>query len=157
MRVVLDTNVLVRSHANAAGPARECFRRFEAGDHVLLVSHYLLTELARVLTYPRLMAIHRLSTAEIAEFLAAVQTVGELVDTPHDAVESVVSSDPDDDPIVQLAVNGRAEALCTLDRHLHQPAVRDYCRARHVRILTDVELLSIFRADEAAASRGQQS
>ncbi len=52
MRVVLDTNVLVRCTKNASGPARECFRRFEAGQHVLLVSRYLLAELAAFLPTP---------------------------------------------------------------------------------------------------------
>src|SRR5438445_1674204 len=98
MRVVLDTNVLARSTKYATGPARGCFLRFESGQHTLVVSTYLLAELARVLTYPRLMARHGLSPEEVREFLAAVETVGEMVATPLDSVEAIVSADPEDDP-----------------------------------------------------------
>lgn len=146
MKTVLDTNILVRCHHKANGPARECFRELESPRHELLVSPYLLAETARVLTYPRLMAIHKLSPDEIREFLTAVEAVGEVVDTTADTLEAVVTADPDDDPIVQLAVSGHAEALCTLDRHLRTPEVRTYCEARGIRIVTDVELLALLRA-----------
>src|SRR5437870_5547870 len=117
MRAVLDTNVLVRCTKNASGPARECFRQFEAGQHVLLVSRYLLAELARVLTYPRVMAQHRLSADEMRDYIAALEGVAEVVTTPLDSVPAIVSSDPDDDPVLLLAVTGKAEVLCTRDRH----------------------------------------
>ena len=146
MKIVLDTNILVRCYHRATGPARECFRELESSRHNLLVSSYRLVETARVLTYPRLMAIHKLSPDEIREFLAAVEAVGQVVDTTADSLEAVVTADPDDDPIVQLAVSGNAEALCTLDRHLRTPKVRTYCEARGVRIVTDVELLALLRA-----------
>ena len=145
MRVVLDTNVLVRSHKKARGPARECLELLQSDPHAILVSSYLLTELARVLSYPRLMAIHRLSPEEIAEFLAAIRTVSEWVDCKSDEAEAIVSADPDDDPILQLAFVGKAEVLCTLDRDLRTDEVRRICSAQGVRILTDVELLAELR------------
>jgi predicted nucleic acid-binding protein len=92
------------------------------------------------------MAIHKLSPDEIREFLAAVEAVGQVVDTTADSLEAIVTADPDDDPIVQLAVSGHAESLCTLDRHLRTPDMRIYCEARGIRIVTDVELLALLRA-----------
>lgn len=148
MRAVLDTNVLVRSSKNATGPARECFLSFESDRHILLVSQYLLAELARVMTYPRVMAQHKLSPEEIREFLLAVETVGEIVETPQDEMPAVVSADPNDDPIVQLAVLGHAEVLCTLDRHIRSDSVKVYCHSFGVRVLTDVELLAELRKSQ---------
>ena len=148
MRVVLDTNILVRSHKNAQGPARGCFERLQTEHHTLLISQFLLSELARVLTYPRVMVLHRLSTTEISEFLSAVLIVGAWIETPQDFAEIIVTADPDDDPIVQLAILGKAAVLCTLDRHLRSTTVREHCGNHGIRILTDVELLDEFRRDE---------
>ena len=53
MRIVLDTNVLVRATpASAGGPAWETLRRI-AQDHVLISSPPLLAELRDVLSRPR--------------------------------------------------------------------------------------------------------
>lgn len=153
MRAVLDTNVLVRCTKNATGPARECFRHFETKQHILLISQYLLSELARVLTYPRLMAQHRLSVDEIREFLVALETVAETVQTPLDVLPVIVSADPDDDPIVQLAVSGKANVLCTHDRHLRSPDVQSYCASHGIQVLTDLELLELFRKQAADSAK----
>ena len=56
MRAVLDTNVLVRSTKSGTGPAREVLLEFQSAEHVLLLSPWMLDELRRVLTYPRVVA-----------------------------------------------------------------------------------------------------
>jgi predicted nucleic acid-binding protein len=50
-------------------------------------------------------------------------------------------ADPKDDPIVYTAVAGKADVLCTLDRHFQSPAVLDFLRTHGIRVLSDVELL----------------
>ena len=40
---------------------------------------------------------------------------------------------------------GQAQALCTLNRHFYNPAVRDYCRDRGVLIASDVDILNLLR------------
>ncbi len=152
MRVVLDTNVLVRFNKNSAGPARECLTQIQSKKHILLISQYLLTELARVLIYPRLLAQHRLSSEEIRDFLAAIEIVGEMVETPQDSLEAIVTTDPEDDPIIQLATAGRANVLCTLDRHIRTAVVQAHCAARGIRVLSDAELLAEFRKMEGQSS-----
>lgn len=52
MRVLLDTNVLVSAITRRDGPARE-LTRLMTGPHVLVTSAFLLSELQRVLAYPR--------------------------------------------------------------------------------------------------------
>jgi predicted nucleic acid-binding protein len=51
MRIVLDTNVLARAVTGPGGPAGELLRRVQR-DHLLVLSPFLITELARVLRYP---------------------------------------------------------------------------------------------------------
>lgn len=113
---------------------------------------YLLAELARVLTYPRLMARHGLTPEELREFLAAVETVGEMVVTPLDSLEAIVSADPEDDPVLQLAVLGKAEILCTVDRDFHAAEVKAYCTKHGIQVMTDVELLRLMRTLESPPS-----
>ena len=57
-----------------------------------------------------------------------------------------VPNDPNDDPVLETALSGRAEVLCTLDRHFHHRTVLRFCREHGIQVLTDVELLSMLRA-----------
>jgi predicted nucleic acid-binding protein len=50
-------------------------------------------------------------------------------------------SDPDDVAILQTAAAGKAEVVCTLDRHLFQAEVVAWCRRLGIRVERDVELL----------------
>ena len=153
MRVVLDTNVLVRATKNASGPAREVLCCLDRDEHVLVLSQYLLTELIRVLAYPRVQALHQLTDAECLEFVQSLHDAAEVI-VVDDAQSLSVSPDPDDDPVIQTAVQGKANVLCTLDRHLRQEVVQDYCRQHGIDVLTDIELLEVLRqssGDEAAS------
>jgi hypothetical protein len=58
MRIVLDTNILVRANPNSNGVARILLLTIlESAEHVLVLSPFLLRETERVLNYPRLQAI----------------------------------------------------------------------------------------------------
>ena len=144
MRAVLDTNVLVRATKNVNGPARELLRQFNTDQHVLIVSNAILVELLRVLDYPRLRAMHRLSEKECLEFIQSLHDAAEFV-TVADASADAVSPDSDDDAVIQTAVQGKADVLCTLDRHFRRPDVQEYCEHRGIHVMTDVELLEELR------------
>ena len=146
MRVVLDTNILVRASAKAMGPARELLQIIVASqDHTLITSPFLLQELERVLAYERVRRISKLTEEEVAEYLRYLRAheIAEIV-YPGPAPR-IVPADSDDDPVVHTAVIGRADALCTLNRHFFDAAVRDYCRARGVLVATDLDLLALLR------------
>lgn len=146
MRIVLDTNVLVRANAKARGPARELLQLITGSpEHTLLLSPLLLQELERVFSYDRVRTASRLTDAEVAEYLSYLRSreISEMV-FPGPAPQ-VVLSDPDDDPVVHTAVVGRADALGTMDRDFYDPPVRDYCRVRGVLIAGDVDLLNLLR------------
>ena len=73
MRVLLDTNVLVRAAKPTDNPARKLLRILRRDPHVLLVSPFLLEEVERVLRYPRVRQLHGLDEAEIQAFVASPQ------------------------------------------------------------------------------------
>jgi putative PIN family toxin of toxin-antitoxin system len=146
--VVLDTNILVRAHANARGPARELLLLVTGSpEHTLLLSPFILQELERVFGYERVRKATRLTEEEIVEYLAYLRSkdVSELI-FPGSAPR-VVPSDEEDDPIVHTAVIGRANALCTLNRHFYAAPVREYCKDRGVLIASDVDLRRTLRSD----------
>ncbi len=65
MRVLLDTNVLVRATGKSSGPARAVFLRLLDPPHTIVAANFLLDELRRVLNYPRVQPIHGLTLEEI--------------------------------------------------------------------------------------------
>ena len=147
MRIVLDTNILVRANAKARGPARELLQLIAGSpDHTLLLSPFLLQELERVFSYVRVRVSSKLTVEEIAEYLSYLRAndVSEVV-FPGPA-PGVVPSDPDDDPVVHTAVIGRADALCTLNRDFYNPSVLEYCRERGVIIANDIDILRLLRS-----------
>ncbi len=154
MRIVLDTNILVRANAKARGPARELLQLIVSSPfHDLLLSPFILEELERVFSYERVRVSSRLNNEEITEYLHYLRArdISEVV-FPGPA-PPIVPSDPDDDPIVHTAIMGRADALCTLNRDFYHPAVRDYCQARGVLIASDVDILITLAASKRARLR----
>ena len=142
MRVVIDTNVLARATPGKGGPAAAVIDEVLDSPHLLILSAFILTELARVLCYERLRAIHGLTDNDIGEYVRNLQLNALLIDV---ADPLSVAGDPDDDPIIATAIAGNAEVLCTLDRHFYRDDVRSYCAGRGVAVMSDVELLERLR------------
>ena len=61
-------------------------------------------------------------------------------------VPRIVPFDSDDDAIVHTALIGRADILCTLNRHLYRRSVTDYCTSHRIRIASDLETLALLRS-----------
>src|SRR5208283_3152040 len=95
------------------------------GPHILVSLPYLLSEVSRVLAYPRLQTRWQLGEQRVEKFVGRVGGISEIAHTA--APDRIVPADPDDDPSVQTAVLGRADILCTRDRHLLDASVGEYC------------------------------
>lgn len=105
MRIVLDTNILVRANAKARGPARELLQLIVASpDHILLLSPFLLQELERVFSYERVRISSKLTDEEVAEYLSYLRAKDASEVIFPGPAPRVVPSDPDDDPVVHTAV-----------------------------------------------------
>jgi putative PIN family toxin of toxin-antitoxin system len=148
MRVVLDTNILVRAAKASDNPARELLRILRANPHVLIVSPYLLDEVQRVLRYPRVQKQHGLSEEDMQAFHSALRGIAAVVELEGPPAEKP-SPDPDDNPILQTAVYGQASHLCSRDRHFRAPEVQVYCRKHGIQVVTDLELLQLLRRLES--------
>src|ERR1035438_10808688 len=132
MRIVLDTNIIVRANAKSKGPARELLLLIvNSPEHVLLLSPFLLKELERVFEYDRVRAATKLTDEEVAEYLGYIRAtaVSEII-FPGPAPR-IVPSDADDGPVVHTAIVGRADILCTLNRDFYHASVLEYRSEEH--------------------------
>jgi putative PIN family toxin of toxin-antitoxin system len=104
----------------------------------------MLSELDRVLRYPRVRKIHGLSDTEIEDFVRSIQQVALVVE--GDAAKSVrVTRDKDDDPVIETALRSKADYLCSIDKDIGAKEVVDHCKAVGVKVVTDTLLIEIFR------------
>lgn len=144
MRIAVDTAILIRAHAGAEGPAKELLQAIPSSGSRLVLSAYVLAEIDRVLRYPRIQALYHLSDADIWRYFRLLESISDVVD----AVEGppVVLKDPDDDPVVYMALAGHADILCTVDKHFYEPNVLSFCARYKIRLMTDVELLHFLRS-----------
>jgi putative PIN family toxin of toxin-antitoxin system len=145
VRVVLDTNILVRANPKVSprGLARDLLLTIVSGPHVLILSSAILAEVQRVLTYPHVQARWPLTGEAIEQYLVFLEAAGALVELPE--VSPAVVSDPDDDPILQTAIVGRADILCTRDEAFRHEVVERVCAAHGIKILDDITLLQELR------------
>ena len=141
MRIVIDTNVLVRVFMSPQGPAAELLSRI-AADHRLIVSSTILSEVYDVLQRSSIRRLHRLDDSQIRKAISRLYKLGAVVSLPPN-VPQIVPHDPKDDPIVMTAIVGQASFLCTLDKHLRCQEVVDYCAGHGIKVVSDVELLQL--------------
>jgi putative PIN family toxin of toxin-antitoxin system len=143
VRIVFDTNVLARAHQLAHGPARRGLLFVATGSDVLILSQYLLQELRRILTYPRLLRSSGLTPLDISEYLDYLARVSILVQ-PVSVPENLLR-DQADEPVLGTALAGNADVICTRDADFYAEEVQRFSATRGIQILTDVELLRSLR------------
>ena len=143
MRILLDTNILVRAAVSPQGPAGEILRLIVAFDeHVLLMPAYVVSEVIDVLRRDRIQARWPLTSEDIRQFCEVLTENSEEI-----APQSfpILIRDPKDQAVIEAALAGRADILCTLDSHFYQDEVRRFCRSRDIKIIKDTELLILLR------------
>ncbi|HEY5313593.1 MAG TPA: putative toxin-antitoxin system toxin component, PIN family [Pirellulales bacterium] len=145
MRVVLDTNVVARALPGRNNAAEAVLLLLLQPPHTLIVSEFVLAELARMLRYGRMRRVHGLPDDQLDAFVGHLRQGAEIVDVAAAAADAVVPSDPDDDPIVATAVLGHAEALATWDRHLFSAPVQAYLQRFGIRVMRETDVLAELR------------
>jgi predicted nucleic acid-binding protein len=115
MRAVMDTNVLVAAFRSRRGASFEVFRRLRSGLWTPILSNHLLFEYEEILRRegPSLS----LAVSDVDQILSAVCARAETWPLSHSWNPVLV--DPDDEPLVQLAVESGARLITTHNiRHL---------------------------------------
>jgi uncharacterized protein len=139
VRFTLDSNILVRAATSPRGPALRLLD-VVLSTHTLVLSRFILEEVERVLLYPRIQARYRITPEEAARFAGSLADASHLVEPV--VIRPMVLSDPNDDPVLYTAVDGKADILCTRNsRHFAAPEIRSFCAERGIRVMTDVDVL----------------
>lgn len=144
MRIVLDTSILVRATENSRGPARDLLLHVIALKHELLLSNEMLYELAKVLRYPRLQVVYGLSEERIYQFIGYLREVAQIV--PLTAMFSAPVRDVNDIIVIQTAVVGKADVLCSGDEDFYDPATIHFLKKAGITVTDDVALLQRLRS-----------
>jgi putative PIN family toxin of toxin-antitoxin system len=111
-RVVFDTNVVLSALLFTHGRLSWLVDHWQAGNSVPLVSRATAVELTRILAYPKF----RLTAGEQLEALAGYLPFCEVVEIVKSC--PVLCRDAKDQPLLDLAQSGRADALVTGDEDL---------------------------------------
>lgn len=138
MRVVLDTNVLVSGLAFAGGAPGRLVCAWRNGAITLVVSDFVLSELSRVL--PRMSSRTGMSAVDLRDFLDSLRTASVIIEPDAASLAQASASglrDPNDVPVLAIALAARADWLVTGDKDLlvlagHFPILTpaDFC-TRH--------------------------
>jgi putative PIN family toxin of toxin-antitoxin system len=144
VRIVLDSNILVRSFVKSHGLARDLLLAILASDHFLILSNEMLVEVARVLRYPRLMTIHRENEEAIYNFTGWLRDAGEIIALNPLGLAPI--RDRNDIFVLQTVLNGEADFLCTGDRDFFEPPASIFLASLGINVLTDVQLMQRLKA-----------
>jgi putative PIN family toxin of toxin-antitoxin system len=114
-RAVLDTNVLVSALISPGGSSARLLLALRSGAFELIVSPLLLAELREVLQRDKLRRYVLESEADA--YVELIRSEGVVRADPRPSPEPL-SADPDDEYLIDLARDARADALVTGDAHL---------------------------------------
>jgi putative PIN family toxin of toxin-antitoxin system len=132
MKVVLDTNVLVSALIKAGKP-RDLFNKL-AKDKQIVLSRAILEEFLDVIEDSKVAKYT--SEQDVTVFLNALGTAARIVQVKSRF--KAVKEDPDDDIIVRVAYDGKADYIVSGDRHLLE--LKEF---KGIRILTVDQMLNV--------------
>lgn len=122
-RLVLDTDIVVTALRSASGGSNAVLREAAAGRLLPLVTPALFLEYEAVLKRPEQRLAHGLGLTELDAFLAAFASACEPAEVSFRWRPQL--TDPNDEMVLEAAINGRADALITHNtRHFIRGAER---------------------------------
>ena len=113
LRVVLDTDVMVAGLGSATGASRRLLLAVLDGEIRMLLSTPLLIEYEAVLTRPAVLAMAQVSAGEVAAVLD--ELTGLCVPVALDYRWRPQARDPDDDLVLETAINGAADVVASFN------------------------------------------
>jgi putative PIN family toxin of toxin-antitoxin system len=121
MRLVLDTSVLIAALRSPSGASAAVLRLILREKLSLLMSLAIAYEYRDVAFRPEQLFYSSLSMQEVQAVLEELESISEAIEIS--IRYRPLSSDPNDDLVLELAINGKADTIVTNNiRHLRQPA-----------------------------------
>lgn len=119
---VFDSNILVRIALAKTNRVKLLWQAAQTGRYRLLISESILTELGRVLRYPRIRERYQLTDVTIDDFLNSLRLVAFTTQDLYQV--SRVQADETDNIFLACALEGNADYVVSEDPHLRD--IKDY-------------------------------
>ncbi len=113
LRIVCDTDVMLAALVSAAGASRRLLLAVLDQRARLLLSTPLLLEYEAVLTRPRVLAMAEVTAVEVIAVLDELAALA--VPVAFDYRWRPQARDPDDDMVIETAVNGAADVIASFN------------------------------------------
>jgi len=128
-KLVLDTNILI-SALGWKGKPNEIFRKVLNEEFELIISRKQIEELKEVMNYPKFS----FAEEQKSRFITLLLNVAKVVEISNKL--KVIKEDPDDDVILETAVENNADFIISGDDHLLK--LKEYS---NIKIVTANEFL----------------
>jgi putative PIN family toxin of toxin-antitoxin system len=139
MRTVLDTSALISALRSGTGAAAEALRLALLGELTILMDYKLACEYRDVALRAEQLRASDKSREQTTSILDALEAIAEPVFVGFQ--HRPLSADANDDMILDVAINGNAEAIVTYNtKHFRQAAKRF-----ELAVWTPAELLNKLR------------
>lgn len=124
MILALDTDVVVAALRSPAGASRRLIQSLRVGRLAVVATVGMFVEYEAVLTRPEHLAATGLTAPEIGRFLDGLAALIIPV-RPHFLWRPQLR-DPNDEMVLEAAVNGHADAIVTFNQRDFLPAARRF-------------------------------
>jgi hypothetical protein len=136
MRVAVDTNVFISTIIKPENRVGMIVVRMRNGEYTLLYSEEILEEILEVVTRDKIWKRYQLTEETLNAFVNSLVTYGERIQV---LTVLNVCRDPDDNMLLALALDGKADYIVSGDRDL-----LDLSPFQDIPIITPAEFLSMF-------------
>ena len=136
MKVTVDTNILISS-TFWGGDSDKILKKVERGELELILSEDILDEFLKVLDYEEIKKKIENKNLEMRRAMEKIVSISTIV-VPLRKLD-VVEDDPDDNKILECAVEGDVDYLISQDKHLLN--IGEY---EGIKIISPEEFLKVF-------------
>ena len=129
-------------HSNGLG--RDLLIKIVESEQYIVAFNEMLYELARVLRYPRLQMFYDLSENLVFDYVNFLRRSSELVTL--DPLVSAPIRDVNDVIVMQTAIIGEGDILCTKDDDFFEKPASEYLSKLGIAVLDDISLMHRLRS-----------
>jgi putative PIN family toxin of toxin-antitoxin system len=144
VRVVFDTAALISAFRSSRGAAAEVIRLFALRKLTLLLDFKLVSEYRDVALRPEHLAASGRTAQDTEAIIAMLEAVAEPVQVV--IKYRPLSEDENDDMVIDVAINGHADAIVTNDIKHSSPATERF----GIPVQTPRDFLMTWRKEESS-------